>query len=453
MSLVNYISMVQAHGKKLDRSVVLIDAVQKSNKKKKRKAVVLEEDDYVETLDSIIKRDYFPALNPLERMLTGGSRRQSSVIQSSRRQTDQSVRSSFDEDTPDLRTHSPARFVRGSRRDRSGVEDDKQDNEQKQPKKPKDLRLDQFTRAFTSEDNESFSEIQEKEAKIKADKVFWLEENGIQADRVKLLTDSSNPNYDPKQTGLLESWGYEVKNGLMFHPQGDHHPSLEEKKATMVTSAPKKEIVKENTRFPGGFFDKPTREQEEILDASTTPMVGGYKLMRTPSPAPGRNGDGPSQTPFMTWGDIAGTPLHLRNEDDDDDPEDLDIDLDNVATKKKKKKSKGASGGFRVPNTPSRDEIAWRLDARAKKKKNSSSKKGKTPFSKSPGTPRTPRTPTLSPAAQKLLSSGAFGSKSRGDSQLRASYASPSPSPARRPPSHRSKTTPSPLPFSSPLVS
>jgi hypothetical protein len=34
-----------------------------------RAQVVLDEDTYVDTLDTIIQRDYFPALKPLNRML------------------------------------------------------------------------------------------------------------------------------------------------------------------------------------------------------------------------------------------------------------------------------------------------------------------------------------------------------------------------------------------------
>lgn len=119
---------------------------------------------------------------------------------------------------------------------------------------------------------------------------------------------------------------------------------------------PRKEIVPENTRFPGGFFDKPTNDEERkilqnAVDATSgTPMVGGYKLMRTPSPSPGRDNGG--ESPFMTWGDIVGTPFHLRDEDDDDDEND---------GQRKRRKTK--SSGFRVPATPSREELAWKLDS------------------------------------------------------------------------------------------
>lgn len=39
---------------------------------------------------------------------------------------------------------------------------------------------------------------------------------------------------------------------------------------------------------------------------NATPQVNGYKFMRTPSPAPGVD-----FSPFMTWGEIEGTPVML----------------------------------------------------------------------------------------------------------------------------------------------
>ena len=43
----------------------------------------------------------------------------------------------------------------------------------------------------------------------------------------------------------------------------------------------------------------------ELL-ASHTPQVNGFKLMGTPSPAPGID-----ESPLMTWGEVDGTPLRL----------------------------------------------------------------------------------------------------------------------------------------------
>lgn len=44
----------------------------------------------------------------------------------------------------------------------------------------------------------------------------------------------------------------------------------------------------------------------ELL-ASHTPQVNGFKLMGTPSPAPGME-----ESPLMTWGEVEGTPLRLE---------------------------------------------------------------------------------------------------------------------------------------------
>jgi hypothetical protein len=98
----------------------------------------------------------------------------------------------------------------------------------------------------------------------------------------------------------------------------------------------------------------------------------------------------------MTWGDVVGTPLHLKDEDDEEE-EDSDSEDEKREKKRKVEKSRGE---FRVPATPQRDELAWQLDAAAKDK----NKALKSTQRRRSGSVRnTPRTPTLSPAAQALL--------------------------------------------------
>lgn len=190
--------------------------------------------------------------------------------------------------------------------------------------------------------------------------------------------------------------------------------------------------------------------------ADGTPMVGGYKMMKTPTPSI-HDGDADG-VPLMTWGTVVDTPLHLDKED---------RQLKEKARRRKKEAT------FLVPETPSRDELLWKLDAknrRERQEKESQSRRSsrkrhrtstrshnRTPSTGKASIPRAgraQRTPTslLSPAAQQLLrrSVGESRSRKRGfqrghsmvDSQLRASY---SPYSNAQTPLFASSVTPSPL--------
>lgn len=46
------------------------------------------------------------------------------------------------------------------------------------------------------------------------------------------------------------------------------------------------------------------------LIKSQTPQIGGWSFVKTPSPCPGG-----MESPFMTWGEIEGTPFRLDGGD------------------------------------------------------------------------------------------------------------------------------------------
>jgi len=389
----------------LDTSLVLAGTAKP--KKPKRKQLVLDEDTYVKTLDTIITRDYFPALNPLESLLSG--RGPASGATSVRSSVRSSMNGSFEDETPDVRRPGSPGPLDMGKKEGEGEEQPEAAAETK-------LSLDQFTSNYTSEDNESFEQLIETEEKRREQKVFWVEEHAKQAAKHII-----NRLEEPKRTGLLDSWTYTVKNHLMFHPTGDEVTQFEP-----PVHLPAKEIIPENTRFPGGFFDKPTKVEEEKLKEAvpSTPVVDNFKLLRTPTPSvnPGEE--------FMTWGDIIGTPLHLKEED-----------LHEEA------RTSSSTKEFRVPATPARDEILYRLDAQSKERsKHLGARRTTTPGHRTPMTP-------MSPAARALLRSRT----NQGDPQLRASYGltpTPSPRPFARPapkkPGKASSTpqlTPSPSPF------
>jgi hypothetical protein len=146
--------------------------------------------------------------------------------------------------------------------------------------------------------------------------------------------------------------------------------------------------------------------------------------------------------------------VHLTVEDDDDhddhDDDDDDDDDDERGSSRKKKKERRE---FRISKTPSRDELAWKLEAEYQKKskvlKSTPSSTRRASTSRRTPTPmRSPATPSLSAAAQRLLRRAGGA-----NSELRASYGSPlvtsgfrKPTP-RAPTGSSSKLRPSPSPL------
>jgi len=270
------------------------------------------------------------------------------------------------------------------------------------PPKPekKELRLANFLAKHTSEDNEAFEEILDKDAKALTEKRIWLAEQQDQADKLKLLHE------DPKRTGVITTWEYKTINHLLFYPEGNYvDPN------STISRGPEKEIILQNTRFPGGFFDKPKEgevsaavaaaKSGEAGGSGSTPALNGYKFLRTPSPAPGSGGE----SPMMTWGDIIGTPLRLEEDDAE-------------------QSAKAKAARFKLPDTPDREVVGRKLDENVMIKNRFKKKRKQLLTTPSPA--RTPgRTPvSLSPAAMKLLKAKR-ASLMGSDSQLRASYHSP----------------------------
>jgi hypothetical protein len=67
-----------------------------------------------------------------------------------------------------------------------------------------------------------------------------------------------------------------------------------------------------STRFPVGIVDlgsetsSVTAPTDILDDGGRTPRIRGYKLVRTPSPAPEQLG-----TPLITWGRVMATPTRI----------------------------------------------------------------------------------------------------------------------------------------------
>lgn len=429
---------------------------------RKRSSTVLDEDTYVAAIEKIVERDYFPdlpklrdRLDWLEAVRTGDpiqirdaqlkilERRNRSISTPVAPSDNGKIRTPasnffnsptpFDPDTTPSR--SSAQFPISGDSDAPSVDDS--------------LSLDQFLRRYTSEDNESFSRIMEKVNKKRKERFAYLLEGeeeatkAIEPQRRDRITDGFGTSDQPPST--LEGWKYVAKNLLMYDSTHEE-PPLTEAERTERAKALTKEINRSNTQFHGKLTDSRPKEDDAVAIlytpvASSTPSAAwpfpdreaerskkydledlrktpnpfyveslkksedGYNFVRTPSPAPGVD-----ESPFITWGEIEGTPMRLE-------PEDTCVG------------GSGEGTHFRIPYPPSRDVKAHSLSREAARKLRERSRMFQKPPLPSPvrGGSMSPNMRTLSPAAQKFVRNAIAKSSSSVDESLRASYRGASP--------------------------
>lgn len=434
-----------------------------SNKNPRKQSTVLDEDTYVASIEKIIERDFFPdvpklrdRLDWLEAIRSRDPARirdaQLQILERRRGKAanpDATLGKSRTPGSTLFKTPTPFEFdsnvtpgvVNRENLDVGEVGDESVGA---------DLTLDEFFRRYTSEDNDSFSKIIEKVNRKRKERYAHLIEGGkedvksIEDAKRERITDGYGTSDQPPST--LEGWKYTAKNLLMYHPADGGEVALTDEEMAVRVKGLTKEISRTNTRFHGKMLDRPKEEDtvavlyNPVPGASPVPMLmsdrdgdkgkrydledlrktpnqfyvesskkaeDGYSFVCTPSPAPGVD-----ESPFITWGEIEGTPLRLEAED-------TPIGI-------------GGSGDgphFKIPMPPSRDVKAHTLSREAARKLRERSKMFQKPPLHSPsrGGSASPNPKTLSPAAQKFMRNAIAKSSKSIDESLRASYRSGSP--------------------------
>uniref|UniRef100_A0A0D6QUF8 Nuclear protein DGCR14 n=1 Tax=Araucaria cunninghamii TaxID=56994 RepID=A0A0D6QUF8_ARACU len=435
-------------------------------KKRKNSQTVLDEDSYVAAIEKIIERDYFPdipklhdRLEWLEAARSGDPMQirdaQLKIVE--RRRGRVSGHDNLVTPTSSFRDpfETPMSTVAPSL---GKPLESPMEISQSVPNEGLDVNmsLDEFLKRHTSEDNESFDKIIEKVNKRRKEKYKYLQGGVESAESQALIGDGNNPNRitdgygtsgQPEST--LESWNYTPKNLLMYDSTNRLEAPLTKEEREERVRALTKEIKQSNTRFHGNVFESKTpttKEEDNTVAILYTPVAGatpsawpfaerdaerakkkydledlrkspqmmlekdgskwgtaGYSFVRTPSPAPGVD-----ESPFITWGEIEGTPLRLEEED-------TPVGI-------------GGSGDgphFKIPLPPARDVRAYNLSRDAARNIREKSKLYQKPPripTPSRNGPASPAFNSLSPAAQKFVRNAMAKSCNSVDATLRASY-------------------------------
>ncbi|MBN3304278.1 splicing factor ESS-2 homolog [Amia ocellicauda] len=388
------------------------------------KRKVLDEENYIESLEKIIQRDFFPDVEKLraqreyleaeengdlQKMRDIAIRFGSSMSKSTPRSTAPYVTpASFE--TPEVRPGSPLSSALKSKYASRVPEEGDKEEEKELP------TLDSFLAKNTSEDNASFEQIMELAEDKEKVRHSWLYEAEVEYkqrhDENLALPSSEKQAIESGKAGV-ETWEYKAKNALMYYPEGVKDDEAIFKKP--------REVVHKNTRFIGDPFSKALNktqlQQAAALNAQfkqgkvgpdgkelipqESPKVNGYGFEGSPSPAPGV-----ADSPLMTWGEIESTPFRL---DASDSPH--------------IERNHGPS--FKIPEPGRRERLGLKManEAAAKNRAKKQEAIRKVTENLASLTPKG-LSPALSPALQRLVNRT---SSKYTDKALRASY---TPSPA-----------------------
>ncbi|KAA8910896.1 nuclear protein DGCR14 [Sphaerosporella brunnea] len=307
-------------------------------KRIKRPPKVLDEDSYTDALSEIIARDFFPGLYETkyqQEYLDAIESQDSEWIEDASRKltevmtTPQHRRRGTSFQTPQFRDSSATPAL-GSTPVLGSATPAKISGEKEKKKMDTSLSLDAFQSKYTSEDNESFNTLLDKQNEKRRNAYAFLWNGNripgfrTQAHQKRLKAQAEAQEEGPQKLlvapddrpAIPNTWKAEPRNSLMFIPDTSSPPPEK-------SDLPPKSVVYANTRMPPPSAVPPERPASPsaslIADAIAgrprppeseadfgfrnveTPRVNGYSFVdAAPSPSPESLG-----APPLTWGSVA----------------------------------------------------------------------------------------------------------------------------------------------------
>ncbi|XP_075072192.1 splicing factor ESS-2 homolog [Mixophyes fleayi] len=293
----------------------------------KPKKKVLCEETYIQNLQKIIQRDFFPDVEKLRAQKEYLEAEESGDLEKMRQIAIKFGSSGKCSRESSLPYSTPATFetpvgVPGTpsviAKHRAGDEGDGEKTDEDGKELP---CLDNFLAKHTSEDNASFEQIMEVAKEKERSRNSWLyeaEEEYKQRLQQNLALPSVELQAIECRRAGLDTWDYKTHNSLMYYPEGVPDNDAIFKKP--------REVVHKNTRLQKDPFSqalsKTQLQHAAALNAQykqgkvgpdgkelipqESPKVNGFGFVATPSPAPGVD-----DSPLMTWGEVESTPFRL----------------------------------------------------------------------------------------------------------------------------------------------
>lgn len=370
-------------------------------KKIKRPKKVLDEDSYTEALSQIIARDFFPGLlesqtqqeylDALESKdqawISSAGQRLKHVMTPGRKRHPAAMRPSANADeTPmSFRGDTPASVASAA-------------TTTQEPQLNLNMSLSKFQETYTSEDNESFYKLVDKQNQKKAEKYEWLWRGGNKMPSKQMLAQKQVTDRLAAEGRLIDdgfkrerlaikdaderparpdAWHANPRNGLMFSPELDEGTPTVAQAAEDASRMAPKAINYANTRIPepnvperppsptmssirDAIAGKPrkTDRDSSIVSGGETPRVNGYAFVDDEddegdiTPAPIINlGPGDAYNPFRLQEQRKRETIHERM-------------VEKIARSKKDASRNGATGRvaeLQTPKFPSSPKVSGNL--------------------------------------------------------------------------------------------